>query len=318
MSENVSRRRFLTGSVLASTAATIGLSFEEKALLAQTSGQAPSAQKEASSPLPAGKIGNLNVTRLICGGNLISGFAHSRDLIYVSPLLRQYFTDEKVFDTLELCEEQGINTAILRVDDNTLRIIKGYRRDRGGKIQWIAQVKPEEKDLAWDSKLAVDNGAVGVYVHGGVADEFVQKGRVELLGKCVEWGKQNRVVVGLGGHDIQTTMACVKAGLDPDFYMKTLNSKNYWSSQIMPRNDSVWEETPTETVEFMKTVNKPWIAFKVLGAGAIHPKEGFQFAYANGADFCCVGMFDFQVVEDAVIARKILAGELKRDRPWRA
>ena len=53
------------------------------------------------------------MSRLICGGNLISGFAHSRDLIYVSRLLKEYFTDEKVFQTLSICEAHGINTAIL-------------------------------------------------------------------------------------------------------------------------------------------------------------------------------------------------------------
>ena len=35
--------------------------------------------------MPMGKIGKLQVSRLICGGNLISGFAHSRDLVLVQP-----------------------------------------------------------------------------------------------------------------------------------------------------------------------------------------------------------------------------------------
>ncbi len=81
----------------------------------------------------------------------------------------------------------------------------------------------------------------------------------------------------------------------------------------------MWCTNPEQVIEFMRTVKKPWIAFKVLAAGAIHPRNGFRFAFENGADFVNVGMFDFQVREDAVLARDII-GEVvgkARARPWR-
>jgi hypothetical protein len=70
----------------------------------------------------------------------------------------------------------------------------------------------------------------------------------------------------------------------------------------------------------MKTVKKPWIGYKVLAAGAVHPSEGFKFAFENGADFVCAGMFDWQVGENAKIARDVLTTNAakERPRPWRA
>lgn len=205
MSMRRSRRRFLRQSVLGASAAAL-VSFEERALLARAPEESqPSAP--LAPPFPSGKIGKLTVSRLICGGNLISGFAHSRDLIYVSPLLKQYFTDEKVFATLALCEANGLNTAILRLDENTLRILRAYWNERGGKIQWLCQAKITAEDWRTEIQQAIDHGAVGVYVHGGVCDDLVQRGRVELLGKALELIKRNGGVAGIAGHALAVPMA---------------------------------------------------------------------------------------------------------------
>jgi hypothetical protein len=235
--------------------------------------------------------------------------------MYVSPLLTHYFTDEKVFETLALCEARGLNTAILRLDENTLRILKSYWKERDGKIQWIAQCQIEEDDFS-NIKQAVDAGAVAAFVHGGVGDSFIEKGRVDVLGKAVDFMKRQGVPAGVAGHSIEVAKACEKAKIGVDFYMKTFNSKKYWSAGPMPRLDSVWEETPQETAAFMQEVEKPWIAYKVLGAGAIHPNAGFNYAFQNGADFVCVGMFDFQVAEDVQIALNAIDEAKNRDRLW--
>lgn len=311
------RRSFLRRSAILSSATALAFHFEEAALLAQQSrGTTDPAPPAAGLDLPRGRIGRLSISRLICGGNLISGFAHSRDLIYVSSLLRHYFTDEKVFQTLLLCERCGINTAILRLDEDTLRILGAYWKERGGKMQWIAQCKIQEEDFTEISQAAAA-GAVAAYVHGGVGDTLAEQGRVDLLGKAVEFIRRQGIPAGVAGHSLEVVKACEKAGVNADFYMKTFNSQQYWSAGPKPRHDSVWAETPRETAAFMQEVRKPWIAYKVLGAGAIHPQAGFRYAFENGADFLCVGMFDFQVAEDAQIARRAFDEARNRDRSWR-
>jgi hypothetical protein len=316
--EDLTRRGFLERSVLGSAAAGAAMSFEERALLAAARGDAtPPAPAATAGDLPRGKIGDLRLGRLICGGNLLSGSAHARDLAYVSALLKHYFTDEKACETLALCEKSGMDAMILRVDEQILRLVKRYRA-AGGAMRWIAQAKPPVTlDLETDIRMAGENGAVGAYLQGQVADRLAAAGTVSLIGKFLDLARKRGLVAGVGGHKLATIVACEDAKLEPDFYMKTLHSKEYWSARAPERHDNIFDETPEETVRFMAGVERPWIAFKVMAAGAIRPEDGFLHAFRGGADFICAGMFDFQVAEDVAIAKRVLAGLSGRDRPWR-
>jgi hypothetical protein len=281
----------------------------------------------SQSGVPTGTIGHVTIGRLIIGGNQFSGWSHSRDLKYLRELFKAYATERKILDTLQLAEEHGVNAIIT----SSSSYLSKYWKERGGQMQWIAQVHPKVDDVTSDVKRAIDGGAVGAYVQGGVGDSFVKGGRVDLLGKAVEFIKQNRVIAGIGGHSIEVPRAVEKAGINPDFYMKTLHHDNYWSATPKRErvefnvdsggpedHDNIWCISAEETIEFMRTVARPWIAFKVLAAGAIHPRDGFKYAFDNGADFVCAGMFDFQVRENAIIARDAVAAARNRPRAWRA
>ena len=71
-----------------------------------------------------------------------------------------------------------------------------------------------------------------------------------------------------------------------------------------------------ETAACMASIKKPWIAYKVMAAGAILPKDAFKYAFDNGADFILAGMFDFQIAEDAKLASAAHLSARTRPRPW--
>jgi uncharacterized membrane protein YphA (DoxX/SURF4 family) len=290
--------------------------------------------RELKGELPKGTLGRLKVSRLILGGNLIGGYSHSRDLVYGSQLFKAYNTDRKIFETLELAERAGIDTFC--ADPNELPLFSKYRELNSSKMQTLVQVwgHPKITDLKGTVDKAIDYGGTTLYIRGLEGDTLVQHGQVDLLGKALDYIKSQGVPAGIGAHSIEVPIQCEEAGLNPDYYVKTLHSDNYWSatprkdrvefSVVNPElahgqlNDNMFDLFPEKTIEFMGTVKKPWIAFKVLAAGAIHPKDGFRFAFENGADLICVGMFDFQIVEDVNIALEVLSSVGSRSRPWNA
>ncbi len=119
-SSGLSRRQALEDLAAVPIAGVLGYSAHKKyewekvhAITGATIKLESLSLKDLNGKLPTGNLGGLQVSRLILGGNLIGGFSHSRDLIYVSQLFKAYNTDRKVFETFELAERAGINSFLV-------------------------------------------------------------------------------------------------------------------------------------------------------------------------------------------------------------
>ncbi len=284
--------------------------------------------RELKGQIPVARVGSVEFSRLILGGNLLSGWAHSRDLIYVSQLVKAYHNKERIFATLLMAERCGINT--LLTNPILCTLIDEYWKRRIGRIQFITDcagldydengARPTPFDAYLDRiRRAIDYGAAACYIQGETADYYMQAGELDKLGKVQDLIRQNGITFGIGAHHLETLVACVDAGLVPDFWMKTMHHHGYWSARHPEWHDNMYCNNPEETAAWMRDRPEPWIAFKTMAAGAIHPKEAFRYAFENGADFVCAGMYDFQMVEDVNIALDALAdGVPARLRPWMA
>ena len=106
--------------------------------------------------LPCGKIGNVSISRLLIGGNLIGGWAHSRDLMYASKLFTSYNTEAKIFETLELAQACGINT--IQLDPACWGAVSKYNKQpqRRRSRRWSAS-----RSIADKAKMNDDDQAPG-------------------------------------------------------------------------------------------------------------------------------------------------------------
>lgn len=317
-----SRRGFLRQSLTAAVAAGA-------AGMASGAQGADAAGAAGAAGLAQGKIGDVTVSRLLLGGNLLTHYTHSRDLQYVYNLCAHYNTDEKIVETLRLAEEHGVNTLVVHTVPRTMNVLKKYRRD-GGKMQWIicptAPVKEDMSEYRKQVEELAGEGTDAIYVWGVTADKLVAEGKPELIGEAVELAKHYGVPSGVGAHDIRVVKECEERKIANDFYIKTFHHHHYPSA---PKPDEIkgaynedpgyWCANPDELIALMANVEKTWIAFKVMAAGAIPPKDAFQYVFESGADHVLAGMFDFEIAEDAGIARDAFAAAAgKRTRPWRS
>ncbi len=321
MSEKLTRRGFVKGSILGSAGLALGVAAGAPGTSSGADGkpQAPKGPPAPKGLLPKGKIGKLEVSRMLLGGNLLTHYTHSRDLQYVYKLAEHYNTREKLLETLATAEANGIDTLCVHTAPNDiLGILKEHREKRGGKMKWIiCPTEPIEEGLEKyrrQVKQLIDLGVDAIYLWGVRADELAAAGKIDLLGKAVELAKVQGVPSGVGAHGLEAIMACEKARVGADFYLKTLHHHDYPSAKL--GHDSMWCMEPEKTVEFMKGVKKPWIAFKTMAAGAIPPRDAFRYAIEGGADFVVAGMFDYEIAEDVAVMAEVLAGASKRVRPY--
>ena len=238
-------------------------------------------------PLPTIALGPHQISRLTIGGNPFSGFSHQSPERDAEML--DYYTVERIKQTLFECEAAGINTCCLRTDAHIWRMLREYRNE-GGKLQWIAQMGVGADGFEPNLNAAVANGAIAYYIHGGVTDSLYAEGALDRLGEMIDHIHDKGIPAGLAGHAPEAHLAVYEDGIPADFHVVSFYNCGSLHAGAGEKFDPA---DPPKAVEAIRKIEKPCIGYKILGAGRRDAKEALEFAFANikPTDAVNVGMF---------------------------
>lgn len=219
--------------------------------------------------LPTVKLGQTDITRLIVGGNPFSGNSHwsnARDWE-----MRDFFTSERIKQTLFHCEECGINTMLLRGDMHIMRLIYEYRKE-GGKMNWIAMTGSEFLSYDGHVNQLMQYGPQAIYHHGSVTDALFKEGKYDEIRRRIGVIKEKGVPAGLGTHMPEVIDYAEDHGWNVDFYMAcvyNISRTDRESSAITGKANGEEIFDPSDIPVMYRKIRetpKPCLAFKILGA----------------------------------------------------
>jgi hypothetical protein len=270
--------------------------------------------------LPTITLGNAEVSRLVMGGNIISGTSH------ISPEMdkemQEYYTMPNIQKAFDTCWENGINTVQLRMDAHIIRALMEHRLN-GGKLNWIAQTAPEYRSLENNLRMAAKIGPIAVYFHGSIVDDLYAKGEIQQIKDSLKTMRMLGVPVGLCTHIPEVLLRAEQEEWGADWYMAcvyNIMKKGHVSSSVTGKfiNDETYDtQDPPAMYQAIRQTPKPCFAFKILGASRrcetdADREAAFTEAYTSikKTDACIVGFFQKysdQITQNAAYVKKILA-----------
>ena len=262
------------------------------------------------------------VSRLICGGNPISG--HSHVTKQLDREMREYYTMDRILALLAECDRCGINTLQSRGDAHQMRMMLEHRL-AGGKMHWIVQTASEFADIPRHIDQIARHEPIAIYNHGTHTDNCWHAGNMDPVLANLETIKSRGLPAGVGTHVPEVIEYVEEQGWPTDFYMGCFYNiaRGHKAAPATDPNaydrDKFPADDPAKMTAVLRQVAKPCLGFKILAASRNCGTPGdirgaFEFAFENlkPTDAVVVGMFpkhSNQVAENAAIVREILAGQ---------
>jgi len=243
--------------------------------------------------LPQVKFGNVSVSRVAVGGNPFSGIGHQDSALDLA--MKNYYTVDRIKETLFQCEELGITTAFMRADNHIMRMVREYWNE-GGKIQWFAQHAPEHRNILDNIRSARGAGASGIYIQGGLTDSLQEADRLAELREPLALIRELGIPNGIAGHQPKTHLDAQALGLDFDFHLVcfyNLTGRRGKIDVAEPAGDRYRPEDRACAAKLLGELQRPCAAYKIMAAGRNDPREAIPFAarHLKPTDIVIIGVF---------------------------
>jgi len=290
MHQPTSRRAFLKQATVCTAAAA-----------AATPALLPTALLSGAEATPAQmpkiRLGKLEVSRLILGSNPFFGFAHGNPQATPKEMT-DYYTPERIKAVLDEAADQGITAVWVPCYDHWIRIWHEYQ-EKGGKLKiWIAQ--PDRSPMEKEITKAAKNGAKAICVQGEHVDSQFAANKFDVLQKWLESIKSFDLPAGLATHRPQTHLVVEDKKLPTDFYHQCVYQPENYSNECLQ-----------QALATIARLDKPVVAYKVLAAGRVLPKEALPrlLARIRPKDGLCVGVFPKknrdEIAENAILVKRL-------------
>ena len=246
--------------------------------------------------LPKIKLGALEVSRLILGSNPFFGFTHDNPQATPEEM-KQWYTPERVMAVMDQAVEHGITAVWTPCYERWIKLWNDYQ-DKGGKLKiWIAQ--PDRLPMEREIKTAIKNGSKAIAIQGCRIDDMVKENKWDVICGWLELIKSYGLPAGMATHRATTHLKAEERGLPTDFYNQTLY-----------RPDNYVKKGLEESLAVVEKLDKPVIAYKVLGAGRIMPNDTLPYVFKRlkPKDGICVGVFPRkrnEIVENSSLTREL-------------
>ena len=213
------------------------------------------------------------VSKLIIGDNPFNGHSYIVDKT-PGKEMTDFYTAEKILETLFAIEAKGINTMLPLADPFIIRLLDEYERS-GGKMQWIFQpYMPMDQAVSIRQMLGLRN-VIAVYHQGTTTDYCFETGKVPEIRERIRLYRTMGIPVGVGTHRPDVIDTSVREGWDIDFFVACMqnariNREGEPSGFITGKTKAKLIFRPADRPVMLRTLqqyDKPVIAYKIFAGG---------------------------------------------------